>query len=287
MTEDLKNTSYTHQNYSSHAGFVPLLTTKITSLLSPLPTDRIIDLGAGDLVLTSKLSKHCSYILALDASEELISSGRELFPKSEYANMESRVVDCRFLESEDDVVGNGNGNGEGKWDKVFSNAALHWILRDPKTRKNTLSSIHTALKPNGKFVAEMGGFGNIAEVHVAITSALKNRGIPIEKIRNVNPWFFPSVQHMKGLLEDVGFEVEMIESEYRPTELSVEDGNGEGGVKAWIEMFGQRFLELVREEERGVVAGEARDLLEGAARREDGRWVVGYVRLRWVAVKKA
>lgn len=91
---------------------------------------------------------------------------------------------------------------------------------------------------------------------------------------------------MRTLLEGTGFEVEMIESEHRPTELSVEDGEGEGGVKAWIEMFGQRFLELVPEEERGKVAGEARDLLEGVARREDGRWVVGYVRLRWVAVKK-
>ncbi|KAF3168070.1 hypothetical protein TWF225_011828 [Orbilia oligospora] len=278
---EIKNTSYTHQTYQSHASFVPLLTSKISSLLSPLPTDRIIDLGAGDLILTSKLSHHCLQILALDASKDLITSGQSLFPKSTHPNLSSRIVDCRYLENEDDVVG-------GNWDKVFSNAALHWILRDPSTRKNTLKAVYDALKPSdGKFIAEMGGFGNISEVHVAITSALHNRGIPLDKIKSANPWFFPSEKHMRELLEETGFEVEMIESEYRPTELSFEDGDGEGGVKAWIQMFGQRFLELVEDEaERAVVAGEARDLLEGVARREDGRWVVGYVRLRWVAVKK-
>ncbi|KAK6351907.1 hypothetical protein TWF718_005051 [Orbilia javanica] len=275
-----KNTSYTHQTYSTHASFVPLLTTKITTLLSPLQTDAIIDIGAGDLILTSKLSKHCQTVLALDASTDLITSGQTLFPQSEYPNLSSRVVDCRYLENEADVT-------TGTWDKVFSNAALHWILRDPSTRKNTLSSIHAALKPSGKFVAEMGGFGNIAEVHVAITSALHNRGVPLAKIQEVNPWFFPSVGHMSELLQEAGFEIEMIESEYRPTELSVEDGDMEGGVKAWIQMFGQRFLDLVPEDQRGDVAAEARDLLEGVARREDGRWVVGYVRLRWVAVKKS
>ncbi|KAF3109155.1 hypothetical protein TWF102_009930 [Orbilia oligospora] len=250
---EIKNTSYTHQTYQSHASFVPLLTSKISSLLSPLPTDRIIDLGAGDLILTSKLSHHCLQILGLDASKDLITSGQSLFPPTTHPNLSSRIVDCRYLENEDDVV-----------------------------------AVYDALKPSdGKFIAEMGGFGNISEVHVAITSALHNRGIPLDKIKSANPWFFPSEKHMRELLEETGFEVEMIESEYRPTELSFEDGDGEGGVKAWIQMFGQRFLELVEDEaERAVVAGEARDLLEGVARREDGRWVVGYVRLRWVAVKK-
>ncbi|KAF3932467.1 hypothetical protein ABW19_dt0203956 [Dactylella cylindrospora] len=277
----LKNTSYTHTNYSTHAGFVPLLTTKVTSLLSPSPTDSIIDLGAGDLVLTSKLSKHCSSILALDASSDLLTAGRDLFPLSEYPNIETKLLDCRYLDKEEDIV-------NGRWDKVFSNAALHWILTDPATRKNVIKAVYDCLKPGGKFVAEMGGFGNISEVHTAINAALLGRGISLDTVGRANPWYFPSAKRMREMLEEVGFEVEMIESEHRPTELSEEGGDGEGGVKAWIEMFGQRFLELVGEdeEERRKVAGEARDLLEGVARREDGRWVIGYVRLRWVAVKK-
>ncbi|KAF3934614.1 hypothetical protein ABW20_dc0101921 [Dactylellina cionopaga] len=280
MSTEIKNTSYTHQNYSAHAGFVPLLTSKITSLLSPQPHEKIIDLGAGDLILTSRISKHCAQVLALDASTDLITAGRELFPQTEYPNLQSKVVDCRYLEREEDAV-------NGSWDKVFSNAALHWILRDPLTRQNVLKSVHACLKPgSGKFVAEMGGFGNIAEIHAALTGALVMHGVDMGKVREANPWFFPSEGYMKGLLEEAGFAVEMIEMEYRPTELSVEDGEGEGGVKAWIEMFGQRFLELIGEEERKKVAEVARDLLEGVARREDGRWIAGYVRLRWVAVRK-
>ncbi|EPS39460.1 hypothetical protein H072_6774 [Dactylellina haptotyla CBS 200.50] len=277
---EIKNTSYTHENYSAHAGFVPLLTSKITALLSPQPSDKILDLGAGDLILTSKISKHCSQILALDASTDLLTAGRELFPTNDYPNMDTRLVDCRYLDKETDVV-------DGTWDKVFSNAALHWILRDPSTRKNVFTAVHGCLVPGGKFVAEMGGFGNIDEIHVALTAALVMKGVKVEQVQEANPWFFPSDIHMKSMLEESGFDVEMIELEARPTELSLEDEKGEGGVKAWMEMFGQRFLELVDEPEREAVVKLARNLLEGVSRREDGRWIAGYVRLRWVATKRA
>ncbi|KAF3904254.1 hypothetical protein AA313_de0201976 [Arthrobotrys entomopaga] len=279
---ELKNTSYSHETYSTHAGFVPLLTSKITTLLSPSPHDKIIDLGAGNLILTSNLSRHCSQILALDASLELLTAGRDLFPLSSYPTLHTKLLDCRYLINEPGIV-------NGTWDKVFSNAALHWILRDPTTRLDVLRGVYGCLKPGGRFVAEMGGFGNVDEIHVAITAALVMAGVAVEKVREANPWFYPSEGYMRGLLEEVGFEVEVMEVEYRPTELSLEDEGGEGGVKAWIEMFGQRFLELVGEdvEERRRVAGVARGLLEGIGRREDGRWIAGYVRLRWVAVKKA
>ncbi|EWC48060.1 hypothetical protein DRE_02639 [Drechslerella stenobrocha 248] len=272
--QPIQNTSYSHAAYSANAGFVPLLTSRITALLAPTPADRILDIGAGDLILTAKIAAHAHSVLAIDASTELISAGRALFPESEHANLSTRVVDCRYLSAQTDIV-------DGSWDKVFSNAALHWILRDEGTRGEVVRAVHGCLRSGGRFVAEMGGFGNIGEVHAAMTAALVIHGVAVEEVRRANPWWFPSEAGMRGLLEEAGFEVEMMEVEWRPTEL-----DGERGVVGWMEMFGQRFLELVEEGKRAEVSRTAEGLLQAAARREDGKWVLGYVRLRWVAVKK-
>lgn len=45
----------------------------------------------------------------------------------------------------------------GQFDKVFSNAALHWCKRDPV---GVIRSVKKVLKPGGVFVAEFGGWGN-------------------------------------------------------------------------------------------------------------------------------
>jgi hypothetical protein len=52
----------------------------------------------------------------------------------------------------------------GSYDKVFSNAAMHWILRPEERREDFFRGVHGALKPDGVFCFEMGGMGNVAEV---------------------------------------------------------------------------------------------------------------------------
>src|SRR5260370_35037947 len=42
-------------------------------------------------------------------------------------------------------------------DAVFSNAALHWMSRDPDA---VIARVHAALVPGGRFVAEFGAAGN-------------------------------------------------------------------------------------------------------------------------------
>lgn len=45
----------------------------------------------------------------------------------------------------------------GEFDKVFSNAVLHWCKRDPV---GVIRSIKKVLKPGGIFATEFGGWGN-------------------------------------------------------------------------------------------------------------------------------
>jgi SAM-dependent methyltransferase len=45
----------------------------------------------------------------------------------------------------------------GRFDKVFSNAVIHWCKRDPA---GVICSVKKVLKPGGLFAAEFGGWGN-------------------------------------------------------------------------------------------------------------------------------
>lgn len=276
---------WTSTAYQSSASFVPQLTSKVTSYLDPQASERILDLGCGDGVLTSQIAQTVTpsgQVLGLDASKSFILTAQEKY--SDLTNCEFRYQDCTRLEDCDDVV----GGGAGSWDKVFSNAAMHWILRDPSIRERFFGNVYRALQKGGKFVFEMGGAGNVAEVHAAATAALTHVGVPLQKAREASPWFFPSTTLMSNLLEQAGFEVEVCELEYRPTKLTAETADKSGGLEGWVRLMCAQFLEVVEEgDRRNAVVKEICDILDGVlTREEDGSKWMGYVRLRAVARKK-
>jgi len=154
----------------------------------------------------------------------------------------------------------------------FSNAAMHWMKRDPS---KVIAGARRCLKPGGRFVSEMGGYLNIAEVHGALISALNRRGYDGLA---ASPWYFPSPQHYKALLEKDGFTVKHISLNPRPTTLPTD-------LRGWLNTFGFQFLSVLKsDEEREAVKDEIVEQLRPTNVREDGTWTVMYVRLRFVAV---
>lgn len=79
-------------------------------------------------------------------------------------------------------------------------------------------------------MSESGALGNVAEVHAAIVSALVIQGIPVEEARAASPWWFPSQEAMKQLLEGEGFQWIKGEAELRQTKLTE---HKEGGIEGW------------------------------------------------------
>ncbi|KAI4167682.1 MAG: hypothetical protein LQ343_007001 [Gyalolechia ehrenbergii] len=268
---------WSQKAYSTSASFVPELADIIVQWLNPQSDDLILDLGCGDGVLTAKLRNSCPSVTGVDASTNLVFAAKKAY--SAIPGLSFHVQDCRYLDRWMNFQ-------EGAYTKVFSNAALHWILRDTDTRKSVLENTYKVLKAGGTFAFEMGGAGNVAEVHTALISAVSHQGIEIEQARKLSPWFFPSNAIMKQLLEEVGFTIEKMELEYRPTRLSTEE---HGGIGGWARLMGAQFLDgLDSEVKKEAAVKEVCELLKTViTHEEDGSMFLGYVRLRVLAKKPA
>ncbi|KAI8145926.1 S-adenosyl-L-methionine-dependent methyltransferase [Fennellomyces sp. T-0311] len=249
-------------NYDTHASFVPKLGNIILGKLDAKPTERILDFGCGDGVLTQELAKQCQTVVGIDASTDMIAKAKQSTQGIEY-----HVVDGHYLGQWFDK------ENQEPFDAVFSSATLHWLKEPVKA----IRGIHQVLKPAGRFVAEFGGYMNCGEVHTALITALNKRGF---NGKALSPWYFPSPQEYAKLLESNGFKVESIELVPRPTELNTD-------VAGWLKTFGFAFLEpLKSDEERQEVLAEITEHLRPAYQREDGKWFIMYVRLRVVAHKE-
>jgi len=199
--------------YAADARFVAELGAPLIGLLAPRSGERILDLGCGDGALTKKIRELGCDVVGVDQSPDMIRKAKE-------AGLDAREMDGHALVF------------DAEFDAVFSNAALHWMKRDPDA---VLAGAFRALKPGGRFVAEMGGHGNVAAITVALYAALARRGI---RGIDVNPWYFPTAAAYRARLEKNGFIVDQIHHFARPTPV-------EAGVGAWLDIFAGIFIKLI------------------------------------------
>jgi SAM-dependent methyltransferase len=239
------------RRYAATAHFVPALGAPVLGLLAPGPGQRILDLGCGDGVLTEKIVAAGAEVVAVDAAPDMVAAACR------------RGIDARVMQGQD-------LDFEGEFDAVFSNAALHW-MHPPDA---VLAGVRRALKPGGRFVAEMGGHNNTAAIIVALAAVLARRGLDAHRL---SPWYFPSEAAYRKKLEAANFEVTDIGMFPRPTVLA-------SGIEAWLDNFAEDFLGALPQPERPVARGEIADLLRPVLVDETGTWIADYVRLRFRAV---
>ncbi len=239
-------------NYAATGRFVADLAGGVVELLAAQPGEAILDLGCGDGALTEKIAAAGAVVTGVDASAAMLAAARE------------RGLDVR--EASGDAL-----PFVSEFDAVFSNAALHWMPR----AEAVIASVHRALKPGGRFVAEFGGLGNIAAIRVALQAVLAQFEIDAEEVAAS---FYPSPAHYRRLLERAGFEVRSIELIPRPTPLPA-------GMVGWLNTFRNGVLDLLGTEDRARAMAETLALLKPVLYDADGNWTGDYVRLRFAAVR--
>ncbi|PSS08826.1 hypothetical protein M430DRAFT_70056 [Amorphotheca resinae ATCC 22711] len=269
---------WSSEAYQNSASFVPRLATKVLGWLDVKPDDCILDVGCGDGVLNLQiaetLSKGKGRIHGVDSSIDMITASKSAAAAADPAISKActfEVLDATQLIHKPELQ-------RSSFDKVFSNAAMHWILRPADTRFDFFRGVRNALKPGGLFCFEMGGMGNVAEIRAALLSVVSRR-VGIARARAADPWFFPDGAWMRRMLEETvgGFHVERMEREYRPTPVD------QGGVEGWVRLMGKQFLDAVPgSEDREACVAEVCEVLQTVCESPGGGEWLGYVRLRAV-----
>ena len=240
------------QAYGREGAFVHKLAEGVVEWLDAKPGERILDLGCGDGQLSARLVKAGASIAGVDSSPAMVEAAK------------SRGIDAQQASAEKLPF------PPGEFDAVFSNAALHWV----RGQDEMMSEAHRVLKRGGRFVAEMGGHGNIAAIRVALMAVLALHGYA-DREDGVN--YYPTPSAYRARLVRHGFSVERLELIPRPTTL------GEGGMSGWLNTFRRCVLDGLPSEIRQTVLDETSALLAPALQDEEGNWVADYVRLRFIA----
>jgi trans-aconitate methyltransferase len=242
--------------YDDQHAFVWKHGESLVELLGPAAGERILDLGCGTGHLTARIAEAGAEVIGLDSSAAMLEQARAAYPALPFVPGDARAFAFDRV-----------------FDAVFSNAMLHWITQP----EAVIRCVCAALRPGGRFVAELGGRGNVQAIVAALRVAAERLGMSLE----LPVWYFPGVAEYAGLLEAAGLEVRLAMLFDRPTPLQ-----GADGLRAWVRMFAGSVVANVPQER----CEEFLNALEEAARPvlfRDGVWHADYRRLRVVAVRRA
>jgi trans-aconitate methyltransferase len=250
------NDAWNASQYDQSHSYVTSYGQDVLALLNPQAGERILDVGCGTGHHVRALADAGVTAVGIDASPAMIAAARERYPglQFEVADASDFVFDRLF-------------------DAVYSNAALHWVT----AADAAAGCIARALRPGGRFVAELGGSGNIGAIVGAVQAARGRAGAAPA----ASPWFFPTVGEYAALLEKNGLEVRLAMLFDRPTELA----DGEQGLRGWLAMFGARLLDDLDPAAQEAVLADVEQALRPTLWR-GGSWYADYRRLRVVAHKQ-
>jgi trans-aconitate methyltransferase len=242
--------------YDRAAAFVPRLAADLVDKLAPRAGERILDLGSGTGELTRRLADAGARVIGLDASEEMVAAASRRYPELTFVRGDGQAL--AFVD---------------ELDAVFSNATLHWMPR----AADVAAGVHRALRPGGRFVAELGGAACCQAVRTAATDVVAELGLPDA---TMPAWYFPTPGAQATVLERAGFRVREVQWFERPTRFE-----GETGVATWLALFCAPFLAALgarREEAVQLITARCRPALH-----RDGAFFLDYTRLRFSAEKPA
>ncbi|SER57787.1 Ubiquinone/menaquinone biosynthesis C-methylase UbiE [Gracilibacillus ureilyticus] len=250
MKKDLWNANL----YDQQHAFVSEFGGDIIEILAPKSSEKILDIGCGTGDLANQLTERGVEVIGIDQSENMIDQANAKYPHIDF-----RVADILQMNFDRD------------FDAVFSNATLHWV----KQPEVAISNIYSALKPDGRFVAEFGGKGNI---HL-IADQLKKQ-FNISEDSELFPWYFPTIGEYSSLMENAGFRVVFAQHFDRPTPLE-----GEDGLRKWIEMFASHLFNQTSEKEKDQILVNIESNLKEQMY-IDGKWIADYKRIRVIGIKE-
>ena len=150
--------------------------------------ETVIDAGCGSGRVTEALLERLprGRVIAVDASQDMLAAARD------------RIADDRVRFVHADLVELDLGE---QADAVLSTATFHWI----DDQAGLFRSLHGALKPGGRLIAQCGGAGNIASLRAAVGEVVAADPELLARLGDWTPWSFLAPHETLMHLEAAGF----------------------------------------------------------------------------------
>lgn len=248
------------QTYDSQFGFVSRYGDDLLDLLGPGPGERILDLGCGTGRHAAAMAARGALVVGMDLDADMLAKASLDHPGIPFV-----AADAAAFALSDLGV-------DRPFDACFSNAALHWM----QPADAVLGNVRSVLADAGRFVAEMGGAGNIAAVDAALRAALHELGLGDLEVTTND---FPTLGEQAVRLERAGFRVEQAAWFARPTPLE------QGTTPAdWTRHFRAGVWLVVPPALEADLARAVDAHAQARGLRSGDLWIADYCRLRFVAV---
>lgn len=253
--------------YDDAQNFIWKFGTNVVDLLDPLKGENILDLGSGTGHLAAQIAERGAHVVGIDGSAAMVAEAKAGYPTLRFFHVDARTLVSQDLVAPEAAAAELLNNAQ--YDAVFSNATLHWI----PDAESVIRGVGRLLKAGGRFVAEMGGRGNVSKVHAAIAAARAKLGYDARP----SVLFFPALSRYATLLEANGFEVVSMQLFDRPTALQ-----GEHGLAEWALSLARNEIDDIPARDIDAFNAELERI--GRAELHDGtQWIADYRRLRFVA----
>lgn len=255
------------EDYSQHSDVQKRWAGELIERLTLTGNEAVLDLGCGDGWVAAQMA--CTLpngsVLGVDYSPAMIALARRRYPPDRHPNLRFQVMDARALSF------------EACFDRVFSNAVLHWV----DDHRPVLSGLYRRLKPDGKLLLRMGGQGDVAEIQATMDKVTMSAQWS-EYFQGFEfPYTFPGIDEYRAMLKAEGFSVNRLE--LIATDMAHE---GRAGLAGWIRTtwlpYTQRIPENLRE---SFIETVCSDYLDQVPLSADGKAHVAMVLLEVEANK--
>jgi trans-aconitate 2-methyltransferase len=199
--------------------------------------EALLDVGCGDGKITVEIANFLpnGRVVGVDSSATMINLANNALPQKDYPNLTFLVIDARNLQF----------NCE--FDRVFSNAALHWII----DQKTVLQGIGRALKPSGRALLQMGGKGNAQAVMGILDDLL---------VEEQWQGYFEGFMFPYSFLDSEEYSALLVQASLKPLRVELIPKtmklNGAEGLAGWIRTTWLPYTERLPLEKRDAFIGE-------------------------------
>jgi trans-aconitate 2-methyltransferase len=269
MGEKQKNYAWNAGDYAKHSSSQYEWAKELIPKLNLSGNEALLDIGCGDGKVTAALAESLprGCVVGVDSSEDMVTLARHTFPQDAYPNLSFQKMDARALTFQE------------KFDRVFSNAALHWII----DQQSVLHGVQRSLKSGGRLLFQMGGKGNAQDIISSLNPLL-----------NKEPWkkYFEDFGFPYGFYAPEEYTIWLLEAKLKPerAELMQKDMKRQGktGLAGWIRTTWLPYTGRLPAELRDTFIAEIVDTyLEKHPLDAEGNAHVAMVRLEVEASKPA